>query len=232
MPINYIESMRNNPNARSAFESLKKKAIEENAPWRGFYGYKPGSGILPEAERRSRDEALAKMTETADVTAGAVNPASEYYFGPGGMSEWKRGQLATRTGATTGAYNNAIAQNRLRARTAGFGYEQPAEQAGETNIEMARAAELARIPGDVEAEAIPIAFQGMQTRLASGGQQAGAYGQAASEYSPEQFAGIAADIEEAKKARKSGLWSGLFKVGSAIAAPFTGGSSLAGLGAF
>lgn len=131
----------------------------------------------------------------------------------------------------------------------GFGYEQPGEQGAESDVDIARAQALSRIPGDVEAEYVPIAMSAAQGRMASGAQQAGTYGQAfntqlagfgqagglysdiAGQYSPEQYYGTAAQQAEQEKARRGGLWKNLAMFGTAIgAAPFTGGASLGILG--
>lgn len=171
---------------------------------------------------------LSGMTGLADTTASTVNPMLEGYMGEG-LGDWKRGQIAQRSGATTANFNNALAQNRLRARMSGFGYEQPAEQMGETNIENARAAELSQIAPQVEDEAFDKSMQAANLRLGSGQQQAGAYGTAAvgqlgiaDANNPQGWY----ELEEADKARKAALWSSIIGAGASIA---TGGlSSLGG----
>jgi len=197
----------------------------------GFkYGANYMGGIGKEqlnAQRKnlwSSSQALGTMTGLADKTASTVNPMAEYYMNPEG---WKRTQTVQRTGDTTRSFNNALSQSRLRARMSGFGYEQPAEQMGETNIENARASALARIPGDVEAESVPIAFQGMQTRLGSGQQQAGAYGTAAAgqlgiagTLNPLGYFENAAIQNEQEQARKRALWQSLLQSGANIAGSF------------
>jgi hypothetical protein len=186
------------------------------------------SSELSSFERQQKGRMLGMQENTAASTAASVNPMLEKYYNP---LEWKRGQTLQRTSDTTSSFNNALANQRLRARTAGFGYEQPAEQMGETNVENARAAALSRIPGDVEAESVPIAMNALQARTASGAQEAGTYGSIAGQYKPETYYGYAIQQEEAAKdrelqeklaeeQRKSGLWNsiigGVTGIGSKI----------------
>jgi hypothetical protein len=202
-------------------------------------GFKYNSGYmgnLAETEQKQRNDALWKssealggVTRTSDATSNSVNNALSSYYGANGMSNWKRGQINTRTGATTANYNNALSSNRLRARSAGFGYEQPSEQMAETNIENARASDLSKISGDVEAEAVPIEQNAINLRLQSGQQQQSAYAQQAAgelgiagEYSPETYYQTAIGQDEAAKARKASLWKSLIGAGTSIA---TGGVS-------
>ena len=178
-------------------------------------------------EARNRNAALwqssnllGSMTGVGDEAAEAVNPTLDSYLGPGGMGEWKRGQINARTTDTNRSFNDALASNRLRARMSGFGYEQPAEQMGETNVENARADALGRIRGDVEAEAAPIQMNAAGLRLQSGGQQAGLYGQAAtgqqriaSQFDPAQYY----QLQEQANARKAALWGSLLNAGTSFA---------------
>jgi hypothetical protein len=197
------------------------------------YDSKKTFGIANE-EQNKRDWELSSAelranqgTWFADQTANSVDPAAERYYSPNGMSDWKRGQINTRTSSVNRSYDDELAANKLRARMAGFGYTQPVEQAAETNIENARANDLSRIKGDVEAEAVPIEMQAMNTRLQSGAQRTNDYGNfgrlklgIAGEYSPEQYYQTAVQQKEAEQARKGSLFGKIAKAGMGLA---TGG---------
>jgi hypothetical protein len=200
------------------------------------------AGDLSEEEKRARNAALGqssgqlnRMTNVADTTANNVNSSIEGFMGPNGLSSWKRGQLQSRTTDTNQAYNNAASQQRMRARSAGFGWEQPSEQAGETNIEMGRAGELSRIPGQVEAESVPITMNAAQLRLQSGAQQSGAHNQAAagelgiaSQYKPFEYYQTAVGLKQQEDARKAALWKSIIGSGAGIGlTALTGGFSKA-----
>ncbi len=186
-----------------------------------------GTFGISEEERRARNAQLGRVNDvsrvgmdTARETAESVNPSLERFYSPDGMSTWKKGQIDTRTAGVNQSYNDALAANRLRARMAGFGYTQPVSASAETDIENARASDLARIKGDVEAEAVPIEMDAMRTRLASGSEEAGQYGNfgrlqlgVAGEYSPEQYYQTAAQQQEQEKARKGSLFGKLVKTG-------------------
>lgn len=172
------------------------------------------------------EEERARRNAMFQAAVGQLTPISQSlaaYYGPGGMSKWKQGQIQTRRSATTGAFNDARAGARRRANVAGFGYEQPATQTDELNIENARASQLARIPGDVEAEAVPIA----QNAAALGTQAAGALAGIGASYDPMGYYGKAVDmtqldkqIAQMEKDRRSSMWQNLLGIGSKIATSF------------
>lgn len=202
-------------------------------PFRYGANYMGGLGKQQlEAQRKTLWGAsgnLQNMTGIASRTAESVNPYAESLYGPGGLNEWKRGQITRRTGDTTRGFNDALSSNRLRARMSGFGYEQPAEQQGETNIENARASELSRIPGDVEAESIPIGMNAANLRLQSGQQEAGAYGTAASgqlgiagTQDPLGYYNNASAQYQAEQERKAAMWRSIIGAGTGIASSFIG----------
>jgi hypothetical protein len=224
---------------------------------------------ISEEERQARNKQLGEVSTTgtelkgiagtgatatkgiADTTASAVNPALERFYDPSGagMSEWKRGQINTRTSGTTKAFDSALAAQRQRAKVAGFGYLQPAEQAGETNLGIGRAGALSRIRGDVENEAIPIEMEALKAREASGAEQAGTYGAAnaleqsgfgdvgrlqlgeAGEYSPEDYYKTGANQAEQEAQRRGALWKSLGKLGTTAAGAVFGGLPGAKIGA-
>lgn len=192
------------------------------------------------------DQAKQGLETVADRTAESVNPALERFYDPSGagMSAWKKGQLITRTGSTNQAYDAAKSKTRMRARMSGFGYEQPFTANAEEGVDIAKAGALSRIPGDVEAEAIPIEMQAIGQRMQSGqlqgglygegaqlqqnayGQAAGVYGDIAGQYSPENYYQLAAQQREQEQARKGGLWKNIARIGLTAAAPFTRGATL------
>jgi hypothetical protein len=170
---------------------------------------------LSEDEKKRRNASL----DTAGSMIGSADAAIKDFYGSG-MDNWKRNQVNTRTADTTKSFNDALAGSRLRARTAGFGYEQPAEQAGETNIENARADALAKIPGQVETEAIPIEMQA----IGEEGNLAGAEMGIARTYDPQSYYGSAVNQDQAAAERRKSLWQsiigGVTSVGSKLVKPF------------
>lgn len=202
------------------------------------YDSKKTFGIAEE-ERAARNQALGEAKGTAgtmsDVgrqTYEEVNPYFEQLYNP---NKWKRTQTTMRTQSTNRAFNSAQAQNRMRARAAGFGYAQPASQAGETNIELGRASALSDIPGTVEAESIPITMGALQGRMQSGEQYGNALSGAgrmqlgvAGEYSPEQYYGTAVNQYNQEAARRGGLWKNIARVGLNVAGKWVPGLGAAG----
>jgi hypothetical protein len=175
------------------------------------------------------DTTAAGIQGTAKTTAGAVNPFYESMYSPTGtgLDAWTRGQLQARTRAANTGFNNALANSRMRGRLAGFGYNQPAERAGESNLENARAQTLSAIPGQVEEAAVPIRMGAAAGRLASGAQEAGAEEGAgglqlgaAKTYQPATYYGQAANIEEQEANRRAALWGGLMKTVGGVANTF------------
>jgi hypothetical protein len=160
---------------------------------------------LSNDERNRRNQAFGQVNQM-------IQPASSFLsgiYGPGGMSDWKRGQTQQRTSDTTHSFNNALSGQRQRANMSGFGYNQPAEQAGETNIENARASELARIPGQVEAEALPMQMQAASLQNSLAGTEMGM----GNSYDPMGYYKTAVGQDEAEKQRKAALWSGIAGIG-------------------
>jgi hypothetical protein len=167
---------------------------------------------IAEEERAARN----KLIEPA---SGAL----ARYYSPEGMSEYAKTQQTLRESDTNKAFNNSLAANRMRARMAGFGYEQPLTQAGDMYTENARAAELARIPAETQSEAARLGLQAI-------GQQQGFAGM----YQPMGYYNTGAQQYENEAARRGGLWRALSKVGLGVAgrvipgaAPFTSMASRA-----
>ena len=140
-------------------------------------GYRDLADQSANLNRGVADENYWRQTGLADKNAGAVNPALERYYDPSGagMSTWKKGQINTREKSANRAFNDTLAGTKRRAQLSGFGYNQAADQAGETNVELGRADALSRIRGDVEAEAVPIEMQAINQRMQSGAQQGSQY---------------------------------------------------------
>jgi hypothetical protein len=170
---------------------------------------------LSEEERQRRN----KTFDTAMGQLGGVSSALSSFYGPNGMSDWKRGQTQLRNSSTTANYNNALSGQRRRAAMSGFGYAQPAEQAGETNVENARAQELSRIPAEVEAESVPIQMNAMNLQNQIAGTEAGI----GRSYDPMGYYGSAVGQDQAEMQRKQALWQSIIGAATGI-----GGAALGG----
>ncbi len=170
---------------------------------------------ISEEERAGRNKSLG-------AAEGMLSPASEalgQFYDPNGMSAYAKGQQTLRESDTNKRFNDSQAAQRMRARMSGFGYEQPAEQAGEGFIENARAAELSRIPAETQKEASEMAMQavGLQNGLAN--TELGV----ANQFSPESYYQTGAQQAEQEAQRRGGLWKSLAGLGMNLAAPFTSG---------
>lgn len=167
-------------------------------------------------------------------TLGGAGTALDYYIGPQGMSNWKRGQTLARTKEANQSFDNSLAGTKRRALMSGFGYSQPSTEAGVQSNELARADRLSRIPGEVEAESVPITMQAIGMKNPIANTMAGM----GSSYDPLGYYRTAADIDQyaldrefqekmMDKKNKSSLFSSIFGAASnIIPAIFTGGASL------
>jgi hypothetical protein len=162
-------------------------------------------------ERDARNKAL----DTSGNMISGASQALQGFYGPG-MDEWKRTQVNQRTSDTTGAFNNDAAAQRLRARQAGFGYEQPGVQQDQSNIENARAGAISKIPGQVEAEAVPIELQAAGQE----GQLANAQQGIARTYDPEGYYNSAVSQDQAAAQRRASMWNSIIGAGTGIARAF------------
>jgi hypothetical protein len=158
-----------------------------------------GTYNIAEQERQGRN---ANLGTTNSMISGA-SQALQQFYSPEGMSAYAKGQQTLRESDTNKSFNNSQAAQRLRARTAGFGYEQPAEQAGETNVQNARAAELSRIPAETQADAAKMAMQAVQEQNSLANTQLGV----ANAYDPLGYYQTGAEEDEAARNRRTQLWT-------------------------
>lgn len=163
---------------------------------------------MSEEEKAARNKAL----NTSGTMISGASEALKGFYGPG-MDTWKRTQINQRTADTTKSFDDALAAGRLRARTAGFGYEQPAEQQQETNIGNARAGEIAKIPGQVEAESVPIAL----SAIGEEGNLANLETGIGRTYDPEGYYGSAVSQDQAALQRRANMWSSIIGGATGIA---------------
>lgn len=201
---------------------------------------------ISEAERQQRDRQLQMSNDSvteAKTISDQSAPLLDRMTVPDstGQTPWRREQLNRRTESTTRSYDNALVAQRKQAMMSGFGYAQPIARAGENEIENERAAALARVPGDVELEALQPEFQavGLQNQRAGLRQglaqtQLGISG----EYSPENYFSTGAGLEQQRlnigqdekdrfereqeraRQRRAGLWKGLATTGLNAASMF------------
>lgn len=153
------------------------------------------------------------MFDTAYNQLQPIGEAMQAYYGPNGMSEWKRGQTVTRREDTTRAFDNARASMRRKALASGFGYSQPLTQANEAGIERGRAQALARVPGDVETESIPIMMNAAQ--LAN--QNASSVAGIGASYDPLGYYKVSAELDEGARNRRAALWNNIISTGGKVA---------------
>jgi hypothetical protein len=156
------------------------------------------------------------LNQTSGMISGASGALNQFYS-PSGMSQYAKTQQAQRESDTNKNFNNSMANQRMRSNLSGFGYQQPAEQAGETNIENARAAELSRIPAETQSDAAKIAMQAIGEQNSLAGTEAGV----ARTYDPLGYYNTAQKQDQLNQAQSSELWGALGN----LAAPFTGGLS-------
>lgn len=167
---------------------------------------------------------LQSQNKALDSTSGMINPASQalsQFYSPSGQSQYAKTQQTALESATNRNFNNSLASQRMRARMSGMGYEQPAEQTGETNVENARASALAQIPAQTQQEAAQMGLQAIGEQNALAGTQLGI----ARAYDPESYYGTAVNQYNQEQARKGGLFGSLANLAGTVAAPFTAGLS-------
>ena len=162
---------------------------------------------LSEEERQKQTQALG----TAGGMIQGASTALQGLYGPG-MDAWKTGQISSRTSDTNKSFNNDQAAQRLQARQSGFGYEQPSVQQGTENVENARAGALSKIPGQVEAEAVPIELQA----LSQEGNLANAETNIGKTYDPEGYYNSAVSQDQAAAQRRASMWSSIMGTATGI----------------
>jgi len=188
-----------------------------------------------EQEQAARDKTLAATEGRLNTAQSTINPMKNAllrFYDPNYINSYAKTQTDLRTSDTNKAFNNSLAAQRARARMSGFGYEQPAEQVGETNVENARSAELARIPAEMQKEAADMEFKAIGLGSGLAGQEnalANTELGMARTYNPEGYYRTGVEQNEAEQARKGGFWKSLASLGLGLAtAPMTGGGSLFG----
>ena len=198
-----------------------------------------GLGISDEERKRRNLQLGLAQSTVGQVKDLASSPVLSRITTPDatGQTPFRRSLMQSKTSATTTAYNNALATSRLRGLQMGL-QNQPIEAGNETAIEAQRAGALARIPSEVEQEAIGPEMQatGLRGSLlnAAGGQEL----EAAGMYNPTSYFGTAAGMESQREGelnqqylqeqqRKGAFWRALAGMVPSLAAPFTGGLSMA-----
>lgn len=66
---------------------------------------------------------------------------------------------STEAGKMSQAYDNASANTTARARTAGFGYQQPVAQGAQDELRARQASDIGHLPGEVMRETVPMELQ-------------------------------------------------------------------------
>lgn len=197
---------------------------------------KKGPSYEQQAIDRSNADLAAKDTQVAAAgqqidTAGQISDSitpkleSFYTLDAGGSTPFRRALLQTKVGATSRAYDNATSRVRDRAQAAGFGFEQPITAGAENAVENEKAGALARIPGEVEMEALDPEFQAMGMRQGQASFRnslASQRGNLAGMYDPQGYFNIANANDQAARERRARLWSGLAGVGGQLASAAIG----------
>lgn len=143
----------------------------------------------------------------------------------------------TESSQLSNSYQNASANERARANAAGFGYEQPATQTNQTQLDTQQASKLSQLPGQVEQQVAPQVAQGAEIAMQPGQAQVGAgealqrtgvsEGQQAEGYQG-QATGLENEYQQYLQ-KPSGIWGALSKIGqSAVGALDPLGSSMGG----
>lgn len=146
-------------------------------------------------DRNSRDAEVGKQ----DETLGKMNPTLDYYGGAPEDSSLYKTLKTTGIESTNHAYDNAKAAVKLHGRVAGFGYEQPAMEASDSELEQSRAGDLSRVPREALSATIQPQLQAQSLRLG----QAGQYGHTADMFSGDSTAFFGAGNSAEQKRRQS-----------------------------
>lgn len=178
-----------------------------------------------DADNAAKNEQISKAGEQIDAaaaTSSSITPELQSFYAKDatGSTPFRRALLNTKVGATSRAYDDATSRVRERAQAAGFGFEQPITMGAENAVENEKAGALARIPGEVEMEALDPEMQAMGMVQDQAGFQntlAGQRANLAGAYDPEGYFNTANANDQAARERKSRLWSGLAGVGGQVA---------------
>lgn len=116
-------------------------------------------GIQNQAQQQQAG-GQANITAGTNLTESAVNnPTSSPLY---------KALYNTEAGGMSKAYDAAAANTRANARTAGFGYQQPAEQGAESQLRSQEASSLGQLPGQVEQQTVPQELQAGQSLAQTG----------------------------------------------------------------
>ena len=74
----------------------------------------------------------------------------------------------TEAGQMSKAYDNASSSQAAKARTAGFGYQQPGAQGGEAELRGREASSIGQLPGDVASKTVPLELQQAGQQIGAG----------------------------------------------------------------
>jgi hypothetical protein len=170
------------------------------------------------ARKLAQDEAKKREELYSGVSAGMVAPtaALKNIYGGGGTSNAERSLVRTRRAGTVKAFGDERAAAALRARRAGFGYAQPLAMGDQANLDRMEATQLSNIPGNVQAEMLPLKMQaaGMQAPFLN--TQAGM----GASYNPYNYYNLAMNQNENDKNRKSSFWGNIMDIGKTAALAF------------
>ena len=80
----------------------------------------------------------------------------------------------TEAGQMSQAYDNASSSQAAKARTAGFGYQQPGAQGAEAELRGREASSIGQLPGDVASKTVPLELQQAGQQIGAGTSELGA----------------------------------------------------------
>jgi hypothetical protein len=142
---------------------------------------------------------------------GASDPTLRQFEGNIESSPYYNNLVRLGLEDTSREFDQMLGGVRSRARQSGFGYEQPASQAGEESVRIAEAGELARVRPEAYAAAIEPSFRAAGMRSQRAGILEGAQ---------EQEMATAADLENQRRNRRAALWGSLMGAGAKVASSF------------
>ena len=176
------------------------------------------------SHHKSGQQKAAESIEAQDAQQRAdqqnrANQTLGQFQGPVEQSPFYKALLTTGTESTSRAYDRARANTARRAQMAGFGYEQPVTQGAQTQVDAEEASALAQVPQNSLVRASQPALQAggvaQNTAMGYGNQEMDALS-------------MADQMQQRRRRGTQGLFSAIANVAPYAAAPFTGGTSLAG----
>lgn len=150
-------------------------------------------------QKQAEQQANTDFQQQGQLTGEAQGTLGQFE-GPVQQSPFYKALKTSGLEQTSSAYNNARSNMRQQAKSAGFGYAQPATQGADDQLQSQEAGALAQVPGQALTEAT-------QPALAASAQTGGmgmGYG--------NQGAGLLNSAYGMQKGR-SGLWNQLFQAG-------------------